>query len=260
MSPASAGRTCEQFQGSGPSHEEDRYEGSHNGGTLLNLPQPDPLEWLRQARAAPDPTDSPSADCLDEDTVGALAEGTLDLAARSAALSHLASCARCRAAVASVARALADPDVVREVAALEAAFRPRWRRFALPAAAAAAILFVFLGPLDVLRRERSDVHRAPTITNGSLPNALTPQGAVADVHELRWRPVEGADRYRVTVFDADGRVIYEVEPAAPVAPLPDSLVLAPGRRYLWKVEARVGFDRWVSSDLVEFSFARLTPR
>jgi hypothetical protein len=226
---------------------------------LLNLPKPDPLDWLRHARAAPGPADSPAADCLDDDTLGALAEGTLGLEARSAALPHLAACARCRAGVASLARALADPDVAREVTALAAAPRGRWRRFAVPAAAA-AILFVLLGPLDVLRRERSDVHRAPTITNGSLPSALTPQGAVADVQELRWMPVEGADRYRVTVFEADGRVLYEVEPAAPVAPIPDSLVLASGRRYLWKVEARVGFDRWVSSDLVEFSLARLTPR
>jgi hypothetical protein len=82
---------------------------------------------------------------------------------------------------------------------------------------------------------------------------VTPQGAVADVAELRWTPVEGADRYRVTVFDAEGRVVYEVEPVAAVAPLPDSVELTPGRRYLWKVEARVGFDRWVASDLVGFS-------
>lgn len=158
--------------------------------------------------------------------------------------------------MASVARALADSAVAREVTALEVAPRERWRRFALPAVAAAAILVVFLGPLDLLRRERSDGHRAPTITNGSLPSVLTPQGAVADVHELRWMPVEGADRYRVTVFDADGLVVYEIEPVAAVAPLPDSLQLVPGRRYLWKVEARVGFDRWVASDLVEFSLVR----
>jgi len=200
--------------------------------------------------------DPPSADCLDDDTVGALADGTLDITTRSVALAHLASCARCRAAVASVARALADPDVVREVGALDAASRPRWRRFALPAAAAAAILLVALGPLDLHRRERSDAHRAPTIANGSLPSALTPQGAVAEVSELRWIPVEGADRYRVTIFDADGRVVYEVEPVAATASLPDSLRLAPGQRYLWKVEARVGFARWVASDLVEFSLVR----
>jgi hypothetical protein len=157
-----------------------------------------------------------------------------------------------------VARALADPGISREVTALDVPFRPRWRRFALPAAAA-AILVVSLGPFDLLRRERGETHRAPTITNGSLPTVVTPQGAVAEVRELRWTPVEGADRYRVTVFSADGLVVYEAEPLAAVATLPDSLRLASGRRYLWKVDARVGFDRWVSSDLVEFSLIRPTP-
>ena len=154
--------------------------------------------------------------------------------------------------VASLARVLADPHVTRELTALEAPPGPRWRRFALPAVAAAAILALVLGPLD-LRQKPADLHRAPTITNGSLPSAVTPQGPVAGVAELRWTPVEGADRYRVTLFDAEGRVVYEVEPVAAVAPLPDSVQLAPGRRYLWKVEARVGFDRWVGSDLVGFS-------
>jgi hypothetical protein len=171
---------------------------------------------------------------------------------RSVALVHLASCARCRAALASLARALADPDVAREVNLLEAAPGHRWHRFVLPAAAAAAI-FLFLGPLDLFWQRPVNLHRAPTLTNGSLPTTVTPQGAVADVAELRWTPVEGADRYRVTVFDAEGRVVYEVEPVTAVAPFPDSVQLTPGRQYLWKVEARVGFDRWVASDMVGFS-------
>jgi hypothetical protein len=200
------------------------------------------------------------ADCLDDDALGALAEGALQPANRPTALAHLASCARCRATLASLARILADPEVARELTAIEAAPAPRWRRFALPAAAAAAILVLFLGPLDLLRQKPADLHRAPTITNGSLPSAVTPQGAVGDVAELRWTPVAGADRYRVTVFDAEGRVVYEAEPVAAVAPLPDSVRLTPGRQYLWKVEARVGFDRWVASDLVGFSLLSGRPR
>lgn len=225
----------------------------------LNPSRHDPLDWLRQARAAPIPGGAPTPDCLDDDALGALAEGTPDPAVRSAAMAHLASCARCRSTLASLAQALADPNVAREVRVLEAAPKPRWHRFVLPAAAAAAIL-LFLGPLDLLRQQPAYLHRAPTITNGSLPSAVTPHGTVADVAELRWTPVEGADRYRVTVFDAEGRVVYEVEPVAAVAPLPDSVRLTPGRRYLWKVEARVGFDRWVASDLVGFSLASRRPR
>jgi len=35
--------------------------------------------------------------------------------------------------------------------------------------------------------------------------------------------------------------------------------LVSGRPYLWKVEARIGFDRWVTSTLVEFSIAAPSP-
>jgi hypothetical protein len=127
-------------------------------------------------------------------------------------------------------------------------------------AAAAAILVALLGPLEVFRPGRGATHRAPTIANGSLPNALAPKGTVAEVHELRWTPVAGADRYRVVLFAADGRAVYEAELLAAEAPLPDSVVLAPGRRYLWRVDARVGFDRWVSSELVAFSLPGRTAR
>jgi hypothetical protein len=72
---------------------------------------------------------------------------------------------------------------------------------------------------------------------------------------LRWSAAAGADRYRVTLFDADGRVLYETEVGETVAPLPDSVAPGPGRPYLWKVEARTGFDRWSASDLVEFTVA-----
>jgi len=67
--------------------------------------------------------------------------------------------------------------------------------------------------------------------------------------------VPGADRYRVTLFDASGHVLYETQLAGTVAVLPDTVVLVAGRPYLWKVAARTGWDRWSPSELVEFSLA-----
>ena len=45
-----------------------------------------------------------------------------------------------------------------------------------------------------------------------------------------------------------------------VAALPDSIALVAGRTYVWLVEARIGFDRWSTSGLVEFSIGGGAPR
>lgn len=193
---------------------------------------------------------SVTPECLDDETVAAFAEGTIDAAARAAAMPHLASCARCRLAVASVARALADPAVAREIATPPRA-RPRLLHVAIPAAAAAVLLLLAIPSRndDVV----SSPHRAPTIAAASSPVLMSPVGIVAGAEALRWTTVGGADRYRVTLFDEAGEVVYETQTADSVVPLPDSLLLARGRSYLWKVEARTGWGRWSASDLIEFS-------
>ncbi len=67
-------------------------------------------------------------DCLDEHTVAALADGTLDAAARSRAFPHVATCALCRHAVASVAEALADRPITHEIEIVEGRRRRGRRR------------------------------------------------------------------------------------------------------------------------------------
>ena len=194
-------------------------------------------------------------DHLDLDTLGAMAEGALDAESRAAALPHLASCAQCRADLASITRALAEPELVREIRAVETPAPKRWWRVAVPVAAA-ALLLVLIRPDALFRSDPVGRHRSPALTNGTAPSGMIPTGTVASVPRLVWRPVEGADRYRVTLFDAGGRTLYEAEPRDTVVFLPDSLRITPGERYLWRVEAQVGFDRWVASDLIEFTVGR----
>ena len=215
------------------------------------MPDPDPLDLLRDSLGTQPGPESRTPDCLDDDTIAALAAGTVDAAARARALAHVAACARCRHAVASVARALTDPAVAREVAATEGRGRRLPYRLAL-SAAAAVILLLLAGPrlLDLGR----PVHRAPP-PSGAVPTPASPIGVVADADTLRWLGVPGADRYRVTLFDAPGQVLYETQLADTIAVLPDAVVLEAGRPYLWKVEARTGWDRWSPSELVEFSLA-----
>src|SRR5687768_9950502 len=98
--------------------------------------------------------------CLSDAVIAALAEGRIDAARRAEALPHLASCDVCRATVLSVSRALANPDLAREIAAIDAAPRRRYNA-ALPwaAAAAAAVLLFVVWP----KSDAPDaMHRAPS--------------------------------------------------------------------------------------------------
>ena len=204
---------------------------------------------LRDAMLSLPRPDAVTPDCLDDETVAALAETRLAADARAAVLPHLATCRRCSSAVAAVSRALHDRHVLREVTRVE---RPHlaWSLRILVPLAAAALLLVLVRPGRI---DDGTGHRDPTISTGATPVPAAPIGSVAAPGQLVWRPVPGADRYRVTVFAAGGTVVFETQLNDTVAALPGSVSLAAGRRYLWKVEARTGFDRWVASALVEFT-------
>lgn len=218
------------------------------------MTQADGFEAIRRALRALSPAGGVTPDCLDDIAIAGLVDGTLDAARREAVLPHLASCARCRAAVASVARALGDSGVARETATVEGNRRGRFIRIAVPLAAAAVLLLVFVWP----RTTEDGRHRGPPpVANAPVP--IAPVGVVASASPLQWTAVAGADRYRVTLSDASGRVLYEAQITDTVATLPDSIVLESGRSYVWLVEARTGFDRWAASQLVEFSVAGATP-
>ncbi len=57
--------------------------------------------------------------------------------------------------------------------------------------------------------------------------------------EFRWQAVDGADGYRVTIFDADDEQILQAETDAPVF-RPQHTVLDRGAAYCWVVAALVG--------------------
>lgn len=206
---------------------------------------PEHLLRLGAARGAASPTPG----CLDDDTVAALAEGALDAAARDAAMAHLALCSRCRSAVASVAVVLSNPAVAREVRAIA---RPRRRFLTVISGIAAAAIVAFVA-LPWRTLDDSPTHRSPTITAAATPVLMAPVGVVAEARTLRWGSVGGADRYRMTLFDASGGVVYETQTPDTVVALPSQVTLDRGRGYFWKVEARTGWNRWSASELVEFS-------
>jgi hypothetical protein len=198
-------------------------------------------------------------DCLDEETIAAVVDGTLEMPARNAASRHLASCGRCRGAVASVVRGLADTSVAGEIANIHRGQRGRrFRRYVLPAVAAAALGVVLVRPRGTV--DDGARHRGPAITTAPVPEPLSPVAAVAEARVLRWSAVPGADRYRVTIFDAAGKPVYEAQLADTVATLPDTTTLVAGRTYLWNVEARIGWNRWASSPFARFTVVAVPRR
>ena len=183
-------------------------------------------------------------DCLEADTVAALADGSLPSDRRSAAVAHLAVCGHCRVELAAVCSALPDPAV---------GGAPRSRRrdvvagLGLVACAAAAILVVAVhrphdAPAPQLRDDVLPAH---------VPATLAPRGSISAAPVFRWSSAPSADRYHVTVFTADGAVVWETETAdttvaAPITPWHHDV------NYFWKVAARTAFDRWSGSRLVMF--------
>lgn len=215
----------------------------------------DEVRRLRQVRGLLRESGVPDAsrlDCPDDEALAALAAGELAGDDRRELLQHLAACGRCRAAVASLARVFEDPAVAKPTTTAARAGGRRLHRLVIPAAAAAAILVAVLAR-PAANSPSDPVHRASDVTLAAIPVPISPLGTVERPGALRWGAVIRADRYRVTLYRADGSTLYQLELPDTATPLPDSVPLPAGPRYLWKVEARTGWDRWTTSELVSFT-------
>jgi len=176
---------------------------------------------------------------LEATEVAAYLDRTLGLAERARAEAHLAECDGCR----------------REVTEVSGLVRVRNRargpsRLLVPLAVAAALVLV-LARRDLMRSDQP-LMREPGLVTAATPVPIAPRG-VASSHRFLWSAVPGADRYRLTLFAHDGAVAWEVQVAETTATLPTTTRLVTGALYYWKVEARVGFQRWLASDLTEFA-------
>jgi anti-sigma factor RsiW len=157
---------------------------------------------------------------------------------RTMAAAHLARCRACRDEI------VALTDVVRPAGSS----RTRWRVAAGLAAAAALALVVL--PRD--RTPPPEPHRAPPGSELQGPMPVLPQGAGPRPASFQWHPFPGSARYQVTLFDTTGGAIARLETQDTAVALPDSVPLAPTRRYYWRVEGADDRGRWIGSDLVPF--------
>jgi anti-sigma factor RsiW len=234
------------------------------------------VRHLRDTAAAlrhlPEPDVRDIGQCFDELTIASIVDGELRAADHRHVIAHLAACPRCRTQVASVARLLRDPFVAEAQQEVQRSAPPYrgvrvgsgGRRIAgmsaLTGLAAAAIVLVAVrsdspsGSSSVAgRTSGTPVYREQAVTTTAAPRVIAPIGVVPAVDSLRWTSVPHADRYRVTVFDRHGNTAHEAQTADTALALPARVAFARGELYLWKVEARTGWDRWVESELVEFT-------
>ena len=215
-----------------------------------------PEEWnLRMTTGG---NGAANGDCLDAIALAELAEGRSSDARRAAHVAHLGECAHCRRELASIVELLSAPDVAGELARhdeVAVSERRRGLRRAIPLIAAVALIAVVLPQLRVSRPVPL-VHRESPIGAQNAPALLAPIGDVRELRDLRWTPLAAADLYRVTVYQASGRVLYEADIRNTTVALPDSVAIVPGRSNLWKVEARTGIERWTSSEMSEFRLIR----
>jgi hypothetical protein len=177
---------------------------------------------------------------LEVEQVVGFIEGSLEPAERTRVEAHLADCAECTSEIVS-ARRLARPA---------AASKRRLVSFVSAAAAAGVLLAVWTG-YGGLRRGGTELRELPGPAL-EAPTPLGPRSTDTLPVTFRWSPVAGADRYRISLFDAEGSVLWESEVAGSTAALPDSVRLTPATPYLWQVAARTGVGRWSAAPLTDF--------
>jgi hypothetical protein len=181
---------------------------------------------------------------------------------------HLLDCGRCQTEVQlawAVRKGIGTGDASSgsecDSGVITMRLRHRFSRVAIGAAVAAAAAAILLFAVPSLRvgdtSSTGDPHRGPEHDTPSVPVPIAPVGTVDGVEEIHWTSVAIADRYRLTLLDQDGSIRWEFETVDTFATFPDRIVLEQGAAYYWTVDARIGFDRWVESELAAFRLASL---
>jgi len=168
---------------------------------------------------------------------------------------HLARCTECRDELVAVTEILRPERTDRQNHPALPRRRIPWRVLAPVAAAAAAVILMVAGPWSPDGSEDVPQHRDAPAQSSLIPTPVAPLGTVSAVEQLVWHGVDGADRYRLTLYDSDGEVLWKAMTPDTVVDLPESVELSAGSRYLWRLEARVGWDMWEASELIDFEIA-----
>jgi hypothetical protein len=204
---------------------------------------------------------SETPDCLPDAVVADFVEGRVTPETRGPLIEHLVTCAHCRSRVQATGRLLAH-QAAEEMPRVVRRRRARWYFPAVIAAAAAAVLLL-VWPRNVEQADTIPRLREPGLepepgsagihlTGPMAPVPLSPRATVPRVKRFVWSTVPGVDRFRLRLYDDEGKLLWSTQTADTILSLPDSIVLSGTGPYFWKVEAETEASRWTASDLVEF--------
>jgi len=220
-------------------------------------------ETVRAVRATAALSTKPGQPCLSDTDIARLVEGARE--ALESASPHLVVCPACRQRLADLSTLLEDDEIHAEVVRLGQRRTPALhRRLVVTAGGAALAAAVAAGVLLAPRQDappladgpngtsREAPHRERAITTTAAPRLLPPVANGGD-GVLRWTSVPYADRYEIRVFDRSGDLVWSVVSTDTSEAIPAHLQEGPRSKYLGKVEARTGWDRWVASEWTELT-------
>lgn len=200
-------------------------------------------------------------------------EDKLPGSSREALEVHIAACAECGSLFAAAARlqevidgpAPVTLDETTRKKALElVGTRPPGgirslnffaQRYRLAFGVAAALLIVIGVSLFVPEREPSRFRSEEP--EGSETLDLFPEdGAQVTVHEFKfhWTSLEEGMVYRFTLMGETGAVVWSTDIRDTSLSIPLSVVLQPGKTYLWKVESFLADKRTTRSHVYAFTY------
>jgi hypothetical protein len=135
----------------------------------------------------------------------------------------------------STAEGRRELDIAWAAARAARPHRRSWQGFAV-----AASLVLVCGTSVVWMARRQHARDVDVLRGVESPITLVaPVGLVAAPRatHFAWRPIARAERYQLVVVDTTGAELYAIETRDTALALPDSVRLAPGRTYLWWVQA-----------------------
>jgi hypothetical protein len=167
--------------------------------------------------------------CPAPEAIRALVVREGDEATRLDTLDHVMSCRECRA----------ELDLLRSIeeagAALSQSGKSSPRRWLMPAALAASVLFaVLVGRVALTNRPTEVLRSGPTSAAVVLLAPGTEIAAGGPV-SFAWRPVAGASRYRIEVLTSTGDMVVEAETPDTTARLKSVGRLAAGSYQWWVI-------------------------